>query len=117
MYLYIFLNTYSMQHLGEVKSGKNKAFISECKPVKVKQKEYFNLMCFWKYSVNPLCQEVKGETEEEKKRKRIRKDVKRKERDTAKGEKENIEKGWEGGKGNRERIERDRCEVISLTQA
>lgn len=78
---------------------KNKAFISECKPVKVKQKEYFNLMCFWKYSLNPLCQEYKGETEEEKRRKRIRKDVKRKERDTAKGEKENIEKGWERRKG------------------
>lgn len=54
-------------------------FISECKPVKVNQKEYFNLMCFWKYSLNPLCQEDKGETEEEKRRKRIRKDVKRKE--------------------------------------
>lgn len=79
--------------------GEKKAFISECKPVKVNQKEYFNLMCFWKYSLNPLCQEDKGETEEEKRRKRIRKDVKRKERDTAKGEKENIEKGWERRKG------------------
>lgn len=56
-------------------------------------------MCFWKYSLNPLCQEDEGETEEEKRRKRIRKDVKRKERDTAKGEKENIEKGWERRKG------------------
>lgn len=33
----------------------------------MKQKEYFNLMCFWKYSLNPLCQEDKGETEEEEK--------------------------------------------------